>query len=54
MVPGTEPLAQALSRIASFDQKPAKPMPAMPTPVIASVPAIITQKVIGIWRRSAP
>ena len=49
-----EPLAQALSRIASFDQNPAKPMPATPTPVIARVPMTITQKVIGISRRSAP
>ena len=40
-MPDTDPLAQALSRIASFDQKPAKPMPpqtSTPTPVIASVP----------------
>ena len=50
-MPDTEPLAHALSRIASFDQKPAKPMPrptSTPTPVIASVPITITQKVIGI------
>ena len=54
-MPDTDPLAQALSRIASFDQKPAKPTAARrPTPVIASVPTTITQKVIGISFRSAP
>ena len=56
-VPETLPLAQALERIASFDQKPAKPKPppaSRPTPVIASVPITMTQKVIGIFFRSAP
>ena len=56
MVPDTVPLAHALSRIASFDQKPAKPIPpaaSTPTPVIASVPITITEKVIGISFRSA-
>ena len=39
--------AQALSMIASFERKPAKPMwvSGMPTPVIASVPISIAQKV---------
>ena len=48
MVPAMLPLAQALSSIASFDQKPAKPIGPNPTPVIARVPATITQKVNGI------
>ena len=54
-MPGTDPDAQALSRIASLDQKPAKPAtPMIPTPVIASVPMTITQKVIGISFRRPP
>ena len=47
--------------IASFEWKPAKPMPSglpntagSPTPVIASVPAIIVQKVSGIDFRKPP
>ena len=46
------PAAQLASMIASFEWKPAKlnavlpKMPGMPTPVMASVPNIIVQKVI--------
>ena len=55
------PAAQLASMIASLEWKPAKPIPSglpntagSPTPVIASVPAIIAQKVTGIERRSPP
>ncbi|MND09490.1 hypothetical protein D3C83_328630 [compost metagenome] len=55
-LPISVPLAKAASRIASFEWKPAKPMPSIttPTPVIASVPAIIAQKVNGIAFRKPP
>jgi hypothetical protein len=58
-VPATLPLTHADWMIESFDQKPAKPSPPIPvtstpTPVMASVPITITQKVIGISFRSAP
>ncbi len=45
------PEPQALSMIASFDRKPANPIEVsgMPTPVMASVPIIIAQKVSGIF-----
>ena len=42
-------------RVLRPEAREAKPPPAsMPTPVIASVPITITQKVIGISFRSAP
>ena len=60
MPPACVPLAKLASMIASLEKKPAKPKlgsPATwttPTPVIASVPATIAAKVIGILRHSPP
>ena len=48
--------AQVLSMMASLERNPAKPIwvSGMPTPVMASVPITMVQKVTGSFLRSPP